>query len=264
MHMENIMSADQKPSVNEDPNQSTERLGEYVTLQNFNRITQYLHSIRYGHLTQFLEQVAAQTAKLNVFEIGCGYGKTLSLLNQNSYIKLENYFGIDIEDQFISFCQEKQRSPQHQFLLADVRDYAKGLKQPPFTPNVVVALECFEHINEYDIPNILEWIASLRCPLFISVPNEVGPAILLKNLGSYLMGYVRHKEYTWQETLQATLGRLEYVTPHSLGHIGFDYRWLAAVIHQKFTITQVGTSPWNFIPRAFSPSLYFYCMPRNI
>ena len=246
-------------SANNCPN-----VKEYFTMQNFNFITQFLHSIRYGHLKKFLQKVLVEKPKPNIFEIGCGYGKTLSILTQNPKFRVENYLGIDIEPQFISYCQQKDFDPKYQFLFSDIRNFANGHKNIPFDPDVIIALECFEHINEFDIPRVIEWISSLNCPLFISVPNEIGPAILFKNIGSFLMGYIRHKEYSWMETLQAALYRLERVTPHSTGHIGFDYRWLAAVINQKFIITKVGTSPWNFIPRSFSPSIYFYCEPRTI
>ncbi len=237
-------------------------LKEYVTLQNYNGITQFLHSIRYSHVIQFLQKAFRNNASPTLFEIGCGYGKSLSVIKQDPNFKLAKYFGIDIEKQFTSFCQENEKDPNYEFSFADVREYASGNKKLPFAPTAVIALECFEHINEYDIPRIIEWIASLQCPLFISVPNEIGPAILFKNIGSFLMGYIRHKEYTWMETLNAALYRLEKVTPHGVGHIGFDYRWLAAVINQKFIIEKIGTSPWNFIPKSLSPSIYFYCKPR--
>lgn len=254
---------DVNPTVTDVSSNAYPNLKEYVTLQNYNIVTKFLHSIRYSHLTQFLQKSFATIANPNLFEIGCGYGKSLSVVRKNPHFKLQKYLGIDIENQFISFCQENEKDQNFQFSFSDIRDYASGKKELPFAPNAVIALECFEHINEYDIPKIIEWIASLQCPLFISVPNEIGPAILLKNIGSLLMGYIRHKEYTWMETLNAAIYRLERVTPHGTGHIGFDYRWLAAVINQKFVIEKIGTSPWNFIPKSFSPSIYFYCKPRK-
>ncbi len=237
-------------------------LDTYLTWQNYNHITQYLHSIRYRHVRKFLQSVIPLHSKINIFEIGCGYGKSLDALKQYSDFTLESYMGIDIDDQFISFCQKKHPEKDYQFLNANICHYAKNNMHIPFTPTAIIALECFEHINEYEIPELINWIASLQCPLFISVPNEVGPAILLKNVGSYLMGYVRHQEYTWLETLYATAYKLEHVEPHGTGHKGFDWHWLAAVINQKFNIFKIGTSPWDFIPRFVSPSIYFYCKPR--
>ena len=242
--------------------ETSSNLNTYITLQNYNRITQFLHSIRYRHLKEFLHAVAPNHPQMNILEIGCGYGKSLDALKQSKEFNLKNYMGIDIDSQFIEFCQERHPEAEYQFLNANICEYAKSNTPLPFSPTAVVTLECFEHIPESEIPGLIQWIASLQCPLFISVPNEVGPAILFKNIGSYLMGYVRHQEYTWAETLASCAYKLEQVEPHGTGHKGFDWHWLLAVIHQKFQIFKVGTSPWNFIPRFISPSIYFYCKPR--
>ncbi len=239
-------------------------IGEYLLAQNYNLITRYLHSIRYRHLKHFLTSLCNQSAHstVSLFEIGSGYGKSLEAIQSMPNVNISNYFGINIEDQFSRLCEQKYGSPTHQFLTADIRSYAQGEKQLPFIPDAIISLECFEHINEYDVPSVVEWLHSLNRPLFISVPNETGLAVLFKNLGSFLMGYHRYKEYTWLETWNASRHHLEKVAPHNTGHKGFDWHWLAAVLNQKFKITQIGTSPWNFVPRTMSLSLYFHCKPR--
>lgn len=247
-------------------------LEDYVSCQNYNFITQFFHSIRYRHLKNFIQSVLlnsssrqtfqssglAQSASMDLFEIGCGYGKSLDVVSN-----VQNYTGIDIDPQFAAFCQQKFTNPNYQFLHADIRDFVKGIKTIPFQPSAIIALECFEHIQERDVPDIIHWLASLKCPVFISVPNEVGPALLFKNIGSALMGYVRHKEYSWLETWYAATFQMERLPLHQTGHIGFDYRWLASIIQQNFHIVKVGTSPFDFIPRFLSPSIYFYCTPRS-
>lgn len=238
-------------------NEQYPALQAYVDCQNYNVITRFFHAVRYRHLNNFLQGLKPHSNDL--FEIGCGYGKSLEVIKN-----VDNYVGIDIDPQFAAFCQQKfpkLKFPKYQFLQADIRDYLKGIKNIPFKPTAVIALECFEHIPERDVPAVLEWIASLGCPLFISVPNEVGPALLLKNIGSALMGYSRHKEYTWRETCLAATYQVERVTRHYTGHIGFDWRWLLKVIHQYFNINKIGTSPVGFLPRFLSPSIYFYCRP---
>ena len=251
--------AERKAIGEKDPGSN---LQTYITLQNYNPITQYLHSIRYRHVKEFLSTVVSPQHPMNILEIGCGYGKSLEAIKQCKSFNLKRYLGIDIDSQFIEFCQKNHPEAAYQFLNANICEYAKNNIPLPFIPTAVIALECFEHIEESEIPGLIQWIASLNCPLFISVPNEVGPAILLKNIGSYLMRYVRHQEYTWPETFSAAVYKLEQVEPHGTGHKGFDWHWLLAVINQKFKIFKVGTSPWNFIPRFVSPSIYFYCKPR--
>lgn len=240
-------------------------IGGYLLAQNYNLITRYLHSIRYRHLRRFLNGLCHESHKkseISLFEIGCGYGKSLEAIRQMPQLEISNYLGLNIEDQFSKLCQQKYGDSKHEFLTAEIQSYARGEKQLSFIPDAIISLECFEHIPEYDIPSIVEWLHSLNRPLFISVPNETGLAVLFKNLGSFLMGYNRYKEYTWRETWNACRYHLEKVTPHGTGHIGFDWRWLAAVLNQKFTLFEVGTSPWDFVPRGMSLSIYFHCRPR--
>lgn len=233
--------------------------------------------------TNITANPSIQKAKLSLLEIGCGYGKSLQVIKQNANLPIHRYLGIDIEADFIKHCQQQHscndsfhsslssgspisssQKEKIEFIHADIREYASKKRDLSFHPNAIIALECFEHMNEYDIPLIIDWIASLDCPLFISVPNEIGPAILLKNIGSWLMGYTRFKEYSLSDTLNAAIFRLEKLPKHETGHIGFDWRWLLSVLKQRFIVTNIGTSPFSFIPRFLSPSIYFYCVPIDI
>ena len=76
------------------------------------------------------------------------------------------------------------------------------------------------------------------------------------------MGYVRHREYRLTDTLNAALDRLERLPPHGTGHLGFDWRWLLSVLKQRYQV-DVRTSPFPFMPRSLSPSIFFYCWPRR-
>jgi hypothetical protein len=119
-----------------------------------------------------------------------------------------------------------------------------------------------EHVTELDVPKIVDWLARMKVPTLITVPNEVGPALVVKNLGSALMGYRRHREYRIQDTLNAALGRMERLRAHGTGHLGFDWRWLLSVLKQRFTV-EVRTSPLPVVPRSLAPSIFFYCWPRD-
>lgn len=70
-----------------------------------------------------------------------------------------------------------------EFLFSDIRNFANGQKNIPFDPDVIIALECFEHINEFDIPHVIEWIASLNCPCLSLFPMKLGQPFYLKTLG---------------------------------------------------------------------------------
>lgn len=130
--------------------------------------------------------------------------------------------------------------------------------------DIIVCLETFEHIPESDVVRIIEKIGESRPKLFVcSVPNEIGPIILIKNIGSALIGWKRHKEYTFAETVKASLYMLDSIPCHTTEHKGFDFRWLAQTIRGNMKIEKIHKSPWNIIPSFFSPSLIFQCRPYN-
>uniref|UniRef100_UPI00311ECE8C hypothetical protein n=1 Tax=Vibrio sp. TaxID=678 RepID=UPI00311ECE8C len=121
--------------------------------------------------------------------------------------------------------------------------------------DMVVCLETLEHIPESDVVRIVENLGKARPKaLLFSVPNDIGPIVFVKNFGSMLIGWKRHKEYSWLETLQASL----YM--HTTEHKGFDWRWLAQTIRQNMIIKKIHRSPVNFIPCTLSPSIIFECV----
>ncbi len=123
-------------------------------------------------------------------------------------------------------------------------------------------METLEHIPEHIVVRIVEQIARARPKLFLcSVPNEVGPMIWIKNLGSALMGYNRHHSYSWRDTFCASIARFDKLPVHSTSHKGFDWRWLAHTILHNVRIRRYLTTPIRGIPRFLSPSIIFVCEP---
>jgi len=130
--------------------------------------------------------------------------------------------------------------------------------------DVIICLESFEHIPEWLVVRIIEAISKVSFMyLYVTVPNEVGPAIFIKNIGSALMGYKRYKEYEWRETFYASIYELDKIKRHETGHIGFDWRWLAQTLRQNTTIVKKTSSPFDFIPKFISPSIGFICVKSD-
>ena len=117
---------------------------------------------------------------------------------------------------------------------------------------------------EHAVVRIVENIARQRPRLFVcSVPVEVGPIIWIKNVGSWLMGYLRHTEYRWHETLWAGLYQLDRLPPHGTGHKGFDWRWLAQTIRHNLRIVEFRRLPARLLPAGLSTSVFFVARPRE-
>jgi hypothetical protein len=145
-----------------------------------------------------------------------------------------------------------------------VQDSAQNQTSNIRPGDIVVALETMEHIAEHIAVRIIEGIAAQKPGLFIcSVPVEIGPAVWLKNIGSFITGYIRHKEYSWRETFWAGIGKLDKLPPHGTGHKGFDWRWLAQTIRHNMRIIEIRKLPVNFLPAMLSTTVFIIAEPRS-
>ncbi len=233
----------------------------YEKIQDFNLITKFLHRTRYKNLVRLFDEVSKQidNRPIKVIDIGCGPGKSFPILNSRYSI---NYVGVDLDQNF-SMVAEQRYGQYENFKIINeaIEDNFFLFKDA----DVVLALESLEHIPELLVPDIIKSIADFKVKYFYcTVPNEIGPAILIKNIGSLLMGYNRYREYTWRETWNATLCNLDKIPLHTTAHIGFDWRWLAQTIRQSLLINEITTSPFQIIPRFLSPSIGFICAQRNV
>jgi SAM-dependent methyltransferase len=123
------------------------------------------------------------------------------------------------------------------------------------TFDLVVCLETLEHVE--DPPAVVDTIVRLARPggsVQVSVPVEVGPAVLVKQLGRWLAnrrsdyGYDR---YPWSDLLKAGVlwqtDGIERANLHS--HKGFDYRRVRDLLTDQLTIDRTHWSPL----RVFGP-----------
>src|SRR5215204_6498274 len=127
------------------------------------------------------------------------------------YLRADHFKGgrSDYWAAFVEQANSTRSAPDVRFENRDLRDMAEEGFRLPEPPDCIIALETMEHVTELDVPKIVDWLARMKVPTLITVPNEVGPALLVKNLGSALMGYRRHREYRIQDTLNAAFGRME-------------------------------------------------------
>lgn len=191
--------------------------------------------------------------RLKIVDIGCAHAKSFELLNNKFDI---TYVGIELDSNFSADAQ-KRYGEMHNFRVINdsITNHYNELNES----DVIMAMETLEHIPEHSVVRIIENIAMARPKVFIcSVPNKVGPIVFIKNIGSLMMGYVRHKEYTWKETFFASFYNLNKIK-HTKDHKGFDWRWLAHTIRHNMTIHEQFSSPFRYLPKMFSTSIIFIC-----
>ena len=145
---------------------------------------------------------------LNILLIGnSGCGKT-SLL----YATIREYYNLE-------------KIPKSNVL------YINNLKET----DIIVAFDLLEHIEIENRNYLIKSISNLNFKkLFINLPNEFGPAILIKNIGSKLIGYKRDHEYSFADTLNATFYRFNKLSPHIDCHKGLDWRHTAYLLNYYF------------------------------
>ncbi len=228
---------------------------KYEKTQNFNWITRLLHSTRYRNLKKLIISSTYKNNKLRVVDVGCGPAKSYEVIK--SLDINFHYLGIEIRKDFFEIAK-KRYSKFDNFEI--VCDSVENLFNTFDSADIIIGLEAFEHIPEPIVVRTVEAIGKSNFKyLYLTVPNEIGPAIFIKNLGSFLMGYPRYKEYSWAETFSASLYNLDKVERHGTGHKGFDWRWLAHTLRQNCKIKKITTSPLQIIPRFLSPSIGFVC-----
>ena len=231
----------------------------YEKNQNFNAITRFLHGRRFRYLERIVRDLSPRYGpKLRVLDIGCGPCQSFALLN--GWRDDIDYTGVELRRDFVDLATRRYGAePNFRVHCASIADKLDLVDKV----DLILALETFEHVPEPIVVRAAEAIGRSQFQkLFVTVPNEVGPALAIKNVGSFLMRYNRHRQYTWKETFYASIYELDKVRLHHTAHTGFDWRWLAQTLRQNVRITRKYTSPFQFVPRAISPTIGFLCESR--
>lgn len=231
----------------------------YERNQSFNLLVSWLHSQRYKHVIDAIKPIAPVDRPLQVLDLGCGFGRLYDVLRQSFDAE---YTGVDPQAGYLDKANERYGTDPA------FRSFCVSAANPIIFDrkyDVVTALEAMEHIDGPTVVRIIEKIARARPRRFVcSVPIEVGPSVLIKNFGSLLMGYSRHKTYTWRQTLAAGLYRLDKLPRHTTSHLAFDWRWLAQTIRDHFRIVETRFFPFKYLPASISTTAFFIAEPRPV
>jgi hypothetical protein len=232
----------------------------YEKIQQHSALTRWLHSRRYAHMVDLMGRLRREIPDrpIRIAEIGCAVAKLYAELDARFPIE---YVGLDHDPTFCRVAEERYgRRPNFRVLCQSADDPATYREMG--RPDLVCALETLEHIPEPMTMRIIERIAALKPRCFVaSVPCEVGPALWIKNVGSLLVGYERHKQRPWREVFWAGLYQMNRLPPHRTGHGGFDWRWLAQTIRHFMHVRELRKSPVPFLPAAFAFSVMFVAEP---
>lgn len=224
---------------------------EYEKMLNFNVVLSWVHSLRYREAIKVLKKIGNK--KIRVLEIGCAHAQLFEVLNKQLDIE---YYAIEPNNAFYHEALKRYGNEPNFYIInrnAAEQDCYKSFPKP----DVVICLETLEHVQQEEVEKILSAIAASGAALFVcSVPVEVGPAVLLKNLASFFFRYHRHKHYTWQETFWASIYRLDKLPPHNGQHKSFDWRALVSRIRETMLMTDVKYLPLKILSAALANSIF--------
>ena len=148
--------------------------------------------------------------------------------------------------------------------------------------DVVTCMEVLEHcvdVERVRVLDMLRHVVNAAGRVIISVPIEVGPALLAKQMFRAIAAWRGHGDYRHRETYSARellaaalarrrLARAEYnvETPAGplryCGHKGFDWRILEAEIASRFTIDERRFTPLPGLGGVLNSQVWFVCRPR--
>jgi len=233
----------------------------YERNQQYSALTRYLHGFRFRQMMKIVGELRSEIPDrpLQVFEIGAAAGKLYATLDAHFPIE---YRGIELDEAFVQKAIERHGArPNFEIRHGSAADPA--LWSGP-RPDLVVALETLEHIPERYVFRVIENVAAAAPRRFIaSVPVEVGPAIWIKNLGSLVTGYNRHKGRPWSEVFWGSVYATNRLPVHGTGHRGFDWRWLGHTIRHYMNVREIRKSPFQWVPSPFAMSVMFVAESRG-
>jgi SAM-dependent methyltransferase len=148
--------------------------------------------------------------------------------------------------------------------------------------DVVTCMEVLEHTTDDERVRVVDALARLvrhDGRIIISVPIEVGPALLAKQLFRAIAAWRGHGDYRYRETYTARemaaaalgrrgLARAIYAVDGLdgrftyCGHKGFDWRVLEAELHERLAVDERLFSPMPLFGSVLNSQVWFVCRRR--
>jgi SAM-dependent methyltransferase len=204
-----------------------------------------------------------------LLDYGCGDGTLLALLC-NSEASPATAVGAELDTTTVEDCRSRLGGLQN-LSFVTIPELAAA---QPGSFDAIVCTEVLEHAVER--APIFELWQTLLAPggeLLISVPNETGPALAVKQTARRVAGWFRVGDYewtirySWRDFLRGlTAGRRQHMTRPvhrspdgrlSHCHTGFNWRALREELSQRWTLRRTYRSPLPLVPVDFNSQIWF-------
>jgi SAM-dependent methyltransferase len=245
------------------------RKGHYARKQLCSR--SWLISWSHGRRFALGCRLAADFRGQRLLDYGCGDGTFLALLaDRPTAPKIA--VGAEVREGFVRDCQARlgERAGLSFVCVAE-------LDRPGWEASfdAIVCMEVLEHVVEWG-PVFDRW-DRLLAPggkVLVSVPVEIGPAVLVKEVVRRVAGwrgigdYPGQAPYTAREMIRSvTAGASQHITRpvHRAGegvapshdHKGFNWKVLRKALADRFLLRRTYRSPLPFLPAGLNSQVWF-------
>jgi 2-polyprenyl-3-methyl-5-hydroxy-6-metoxy-1,4-benzoquinol methylase len=230
------------------------------------------HVVAWSHGSRFRLAALLAAGGTRLLDYGCGDGTFLAL----THGRFERAVGADVDEGQLEACRGRLG---HLDGVRFLRTADLAAPAHAHAYDVVTCMEVLEHCPEPERLRVLDTLRLLvasRGRVIISVPIEIGPALLAKQFFRAVaawrgQGDYRHREtYAPRELLAAALARPNLAraryrvdTPQGVfeycGHKGFDWRLLESEIRQRFSVERRLFTPLPAAGPLLNSQVWFVC-----
>jgi SAM-dependent methyltransferase len=222
-------------------------------------LTRYAHRRRLEILRDLLY---GRTFPL-ALDYGCADGWILRDLLKNN--RISRGVGVDLDREMVERARKEtlEDQPLTFYSVNEIPLWGKRDGYP-----LILCLETLEHVGEpFFLLSLFYDLLEPGGTLILSVPIEIGPSLLLKQIGRFLTHRIRgygYERYRWLELFWGALGRVERIpSSHQRpdltykGHKGFDYRWIEEDLKRFFPRFRKVYSPFPPLGSWFNATIFY-------
>jgi 2-polyprenyl-3-methyl-5-hydroxy-6-metoxy-1,4-benzoquinol methylase len=247
--------------------------GDYARKQIYcpSRVVAWSHGSRFRLAVRLAE--ASRGARL--LDYGCGDGTFIAL----THGMFSRAVGADVDAGQLAECRRRLGSLERvEFVPTDTL----AGRELSGMFDLVTCMEVLEHCTNVERVRVIAELARLCTSngrIFISVPIEIGPALLGKQLFRAIAAWRRHGDYHHRETytpsemIAAVLGQRDLVRPEYCvetplgqvrycGHKGFDWRVLERDLRAVLHVERRMFTPMPALRGLLNSQVWFVCRPH--
>lgn len=250
--------------------------GHYARKQIFCKdwIVAWSHRSRFQLARRLIEPYAGR----RLLDYGCGDGTFLALIHD----LFHEAVGADEDPKQTVDCADRFKELSGlSFVLTD--DLSDARHAGAY--DLVVCMEVLEHCIAEKLAVVLKELRRLVASdgrVLISVPIEIGPSLIGKQIVRTIAGWRGLGDYKYNETYtMEELFRMVFAGKHTAitrpvyradfasdrpnffhGHKGFNWRTLRARLGEQFTLEQTRFSPLSRLGGYVGSQAWFICKPR--